>query len=235
MDALTIDESVDRIEQMIEEGGVHQHVALNAAKVVKARDDLELAGTISTCDLINADGMSLVWASRILRRPVPERVAGIDLMDRVLARAAIRGYPVYFLGARDEIVARAVQVESDRHPGLLICGWRNGYWQDSDEQAVVRDIQSSAPAILLVALPSPKKELFLGRNRSSLGVPFVMGVGGSFDVVAGFTTRAPFWAQRVGLEWLFRLAQEPRRMFGRYAAGNTRFMAMVWREWRRQK
>jgi N-acetylglucosaminyldiphosphoundecaprenol N-acetyl-beta-D-mannosaminyltransferase len=235
VDALTLEETLDRAEDLIRAGGAHQHVVLNAAKVVQAQDDADLQAIIRSCDLVNADGMSVVWASRLLGEPLPERVTGIDLMDALLARAASRGFPVYFLGAREEVVRRVVEVECERHPGLEVAGYRNGYWTPDQEKEVIEAVAAACPAILLVAIPSPRKEQLLARHRETLAVPFTMGVGGSFDVVAGVTSRAPAWMQRTGLEWLHRLMLEPRRMFKRYLVGNTKFVLLVIREWRRAR
>ena len=225
---LTMAETVDRVEALVSaDAGAHQHVVLNAAKVVQVQSDSELREIISGCSLVNADGQSVVWAARLLGIDVPERVAGIDLMDRLLARAAERGWPVYFLGAREEVVRRVPELEMARHPGLVVAGWRNGYWAAEDEASVVAEIAASGAALLFVAMPTPAKERFLARHLDALGVRFAMGVGGSFDVVTGVTRRAPLWMQRLGLEWAFRLLQEPRRMFRRYLVGNTRFIVLT--------
>lgn len=232
VDVLTLKETVDCVEEMVRGGGTHQHVVLNAAKVVKAADDPALAAIIRSCDLVNADGMSIVWASRLLGRPLPERVTGIDLMDALLARAAELGWPVYFLGAQPDVVQRVVEVEVARHQGLIVAGFRDGYWNADEEDEVVGKVAAACPEVLFLAIPSPAKEEFLARHRDQLSIPFVMGVGGSFDVVAGVTSRAPLWMQRFGLEWVHRLILEPRRMFKRYLVGNSKFILLVARHWR---
>jgi N-acetylglucosaminyldiphosphoundecaprenol N-acetyl-beta-D-mannosaminyltransferase len=229
VDALTMDESVDAIDALIAAGGVHQHVVLNVAKVVAADRDRELRAIIEACDLVNADGQPIVWASRILGRPLPERVAGIDLMHRLFARAAERGYGVYLLGAKQDVVEAVAQRVQDDHPGIRIAGWRDGYWEPDAEPDVVAAIAAARPQIVFVAISSPAKERFLARWKSSIGAPFVMGVGGAFDVVAGRVRRAPRWMQRAGLEWLFRLVQEPRRMLPRFASDAPRFAWLVLR------
>jgi N-acetylglucosaminyldiphosphoundecaprenol N-acetyl-beta-D-mannosaminyltransferase len=230
IDCLTLDETMTEIDRLVRSGGVHQHVVLNAAKVVQAQSDAELCTAIVDCDVINADGMSVVWAGKLLGVPIPERVAGIDLMERLLAHASRARWPVYFLGARQPVVERVIDVETARHHGLVVAGYRNGYWTADEEAAVVQKVASAAPTVLFVAMPSPRKEQFLARHRKSLRVPFVMGVGGSFDVVAGVIQRAPQWMQQAGLEWLFRLLQEPRRMARRYIVGNTQFAILVARD-----
>lgn len=227
IDALDMEATLARCEELIRAGGYAQHVAINAAKVVKLHDDAELAAIVRECTLVNADGQSIVWASRLLRRPLPERVAGIDLMHRLLALAEDRGYRVFVLGARAATLEQAVERINAQHPRLVWAGWRDGYFDDAQAGAVCEQIRRSQADILFVAMSSPQKEYFLGAHGRALGVPFVMGVGGAIDVVAGVTRRAPVLWQRLGLEWLYRLLQEPRRMFRRYAVTNARFTWMV--------
>lgn len=229
IDPLDAEQTMQRIDDFIRSGGVHQHVVVNAAKIIEANRNPELAAAIAQCDLVNADGMSVVWAARLLGHPVPGRVAGIDLMEKLLARAAALGYSVYFLGAKPDVVADVVRLSSQRYPGLRVAGFRDGYWTAEAEVHVVSEVARSNAAILFLAIPSPRKEEFLAAHKSAMTVPFVMGVGGSFDVLAGRVSRAPAWMQRLGLEWLHRLRQEPRRMFKRYLVGNTKFIALTLR------
>ena len=230
LDALTMSATVDRIGSLVRGGGRHQHVALNAAKVVALRDDPSLATIVRNCSVVSADGQAVVWAARLLGVDVPERVAGIDLMDELLARAAREGWSVYFLGATHDVVAATVEEECRRHPGLRVAGFRDGYWTPAEEARVVASVAATKADLLFVAMPTPRKERFLAEHLDALGVTFAMGVGGSFDVVAGITSRAPRWMQRLGLEWAHRLLQEPRRMFRRYLVGNSRFIALTLRE-----
>lgn len=229
VDRLDMEQTVALCRRAIDERRFTQHMAINAAKVVAMHDDPELRSIIEACELINADGQSIVWASRLLRDPLPERVAGIDLMHELLALAEEHGYRVYVLGARQEVLDEALRVIAGRHPRLVVAGARHGYFSDGEAADIARAIGATRPDILFVAMSSPKKEYFLGRYRDVIGAPFVMGVGGSIDVVAGATRRAPAFMQRTGLEWLFRLLQEPRRMFRRYAVTNARFVALVLR------
>lgn len=227
VDALTMDQTVEAVRGMVACGAPHQHVCLNAAKVVELDGSPELADVVSRCDLVSVDGQSVVWASRVLGAPVPERVAGIDLFQRLLGEAAAAGLPVYLLGARDDVVRRTAEIAVEQHPGLVVAGCRSGYWTPEQEADVVADVAASGAAMLFVALPSPRKEHFMEQWGVELGVPFRMGVGGSFDVLAGVTRRAPRWMQRAGLEWSYRLLQEPRRMFRRYLVGNTAFVRLT--------
>src|ERR1700722_3582648 len=203
IDNLTLEETVGRVEEMIHEGETHQHVVVNVDKIVKRQNDLELRNAVLSCDLINADGQPIVWASRLLQNPLKERVTGVDLFDNLVARCAEKGYQPYLLGARQEIVEKVVEVLKLRHPNLKIAGSRNGYWHPAEEAQVVQEIKRAQPQMLFVAMGSPKKEIFLNRWKAELQTPFVMGVGGTFDVVAGLVRRAPLWMQKCGLEWFF--------------------------------
>lgn len=229
IDRLDVPDTLSAIERVIASGHFTQHMSINAAKLVAMQDDPKLHAIVAACGLVNADGQSVVWASKLLGDPLPERVAGIDLMESLLALAEQRGYRIYFLGARADVLARAVDRLTEKYPRLEIVGARDGYYAEEESSAVAAEICASRADILFVAMSSPRKEYFLGEYGQALGVPFVMGVGGSVDVAAGLTRRAPAIWQRLGLEWLFRLLQEPRRMFRRYAVTNTRFLVLVGR------
>ncbi len=225
-------ETLDEVDRLIAAGKPAQHCVVNAAKAVAMDEDQTLREIVQSCALVNADGQAVVWASRALGAPLPERVAGIDLFEALLARAARRGYSVYFLGARQHVVDEVVRRATARHPNLRVAGHRDGYFTAAENAAVVAGVREAAPDILFVGMPSPRKEYWLAENLEALGVPFSMGVGGSFDVYAGLTKRAPEWMQRLGLEWLYRFAQEPRRMWRRYLVGNAAFVRLCVREWR---
>ena len=229
VDAVTLREAVVEIDQRISRGEPAQHMSLNAAKLLKRdRDDI-LREAIDHCELITADGQAIVWAGRALGVTLPERVTGIDLMSALLELAEERGYRVFLLGAREEISAKAEAAIRRCHPQLRIVGRHHGYFSAEEEQGVVSAIAAARPQMLFVALETPAKELFLARHRDRLELPFVMGVGGALDVLAGIRRRAPRWLQRAGLEWLYRLAQDPRRLARRYIVGNTQFTWLVFR------
>lgn len=230
MDASTMSETVHAIGDRIERREFTQHVVVNVAKLVNMQTDRMLADSIRACDLINIDGMGVVWAARVLGHDVPERVAGIDLFFALAAMAAERRYPVYLLGATAEVVEKTTQKLRSQFPKLEICGYQHGYFWD-DEVGAVEKIRRSGARLLFVAITSPKKEQFINEWKSRLGVDFVMGVGGSFDVVAGKVRRAPRWMQRVGLEWFYRVIQEPGRMWRRYFRTNLIFVSMLVREY----
>jgi N-acetylglucosaminyldiphosphoundecaprenol N-acetyl-beta-D-mannosaminyltransferase len=225
-----MDEALARCEDAIAAGdGYFQHMSVNAAKLVALHGDSELRAAIEACGLVTADGQSVVWASRLLGGNAPERVAGIDLMQRLCAAADEKGYRIYILGARREVLDAALAQLRQRYPRLTVAGSRDGYYDDSEAAAVCEEIRAARADILFVAMSSPRKEYFLGEQGPDLGVPFAMGVGGSVDVIAGVTRRAPRLLQRLGLEWAYRLAQEPRRLGRRYLGTNFRFAMMVLR------
>jgi N-acetylglucosaminyldiphosphoundecaprenol N-acetyl-beta-D-mannosaminyltransferase len=230
LDIVDMDEAVARCEAAITTREYLQHMSINAAKLVSMREDVELREGVEAAGLVTADGQSVVWAARLFDIDLPERVAGIDLMERMLAAAAERGHRVYFLGAEEEVLRTAIAKLRDRHPNLIVAGSQHGYFSDEETDEVAAAIRASNPDILFVAMSSPRKEHFLGRLGPSLGAPFAMGVGGSVDVIAGLTKRAPVVLQRAGLEWAYRMAQEPRRLGKRYLAKNLSFIWMVLRE-----
>jgi N-acetylglucosaminyldiphosphoundecaprenol N-acetyl-beta-D-mannosaminyltransferase len=229
VNAVTMDQTIDAVRAMVEEGSPHQHVVVNAAKIVELHRNPALRDIVAGCDLVNADGMSVVWAARLLGKRLPERVTGIDLFVRLVETAALDGRSVYFLGARSDVVAEVAQHFEERFPDLRVAGYRDGFWKDDAE--VIEAVRAARPDYLFLAIPSPRKEFWLHDHLAALGVPFVMGVGGSFDVITGRVARAAPWAQRAGLEWLWRVAQEPRRMWKRYLVGNSRFIALTAQEW----
>ncbi|MFL5963655.1 MAG: WecB/TagA/CpsF family glycosyltransferase [Gaiellaceae bacterium] len=228
-------ETVDAALETIESGRFAQHGALNAAKIVRLQSDTTLRDAVGGCEIITADGQAVVWAGRLLGLPVPERVTGIDLMATLLAAADDRGLRVYLLGARPDVVADVAALVAAQYRRAEVVGSRDGYFDADAEPAVVKAIAAARPHLLFVAIESPKKELFLAAHREAFGACFAVGVGGTFDVLAGRKSRAPSLAQKAGLEWLFRLLQEPRRLGMRYLVGNSRFIALVARERFRRK
>lgn len=227
LDPVEMDEAVARIDAAIAQRRFFRHGDLNAAKVVAIRHDREMRDSIEQAELVVADGQSVVWAARLLGVRLPGRVAGIDLMHRTIALAEERGYSIFILGARQDVLERAVARLKEDHPRLIIAGYRNGYFEPGEDQTVADAIGRSGADMLFVAISSPQKEYFLARHGRDLGVLYVMGVGGAIDVVAGHTRRAPLWVQRIGFEWAFRLVQEPRRLFRRYLVTNVRFLVLV--------
>jgi N-acetylglucosaminyldiphosphoundecaprenol N-acetyl-beta-D-mannosaminyltransferase len=230
IDRIDMSEAARRCDRFIRSRAGAQHMAINAAKIVAMRHDPELRALVDRCELVTADGQAVVWASRLLGDPLPARVAGIDLMFELLALAEERGYRVYLLGAQTETMRAAVARLRERYPRLIIAGYHDGYFSDEEEPFVAAEIRAARSDLLFVAMPTPRKEYFIGRWGPELGVAFSMGVGGAIDVVAGVTRRAPRFLQRMGLEWAFRLAQEPRRLMRRYLVTNSQFIALTLRD-----
>ena len=202
----------------------------NAAKVVMAERDAVLRDTLWNATLLAADGQSLVWASRVLGQPLPERVAGIDYMLDLLSVADARGWRVFFLGGRDEVLDAVVGFCRREHPGLVVAGRHNGYFPPERDAEVARIVRESNADLMFVGMPSPRKELWIDQQGPATGVSLAVASGGSFDVIAGVVRPAPALWQRLGLEWFWRVVQEPRRLWKRYLTTNSRFLAKVARE-----
>ncbi len=233
MDNLTMKESVALIENKISANEFMQHVVVNVAKLVHMQNDKVLSESVKACDMINIDGMGVVLGARFCGHNVAERVAGVDLFYELLAMSAKRDFPVFLLGAEPAVVNETAAKVKLLYPNLIVAGSQHGYFWGNDghdEKAVVEQIKQSGAKLLFVAITSPKKENFINKWQDELGVNFVMGVGGTFDVVAGKVKRAPKWMQKYGLEWLYRIIQEPRRMWKRYLVTNTRFLFLLLKE-----
>jgi N-acetylglucosaminyldiphosphoundecaprenol N-acetyl-beta-D-mannosaminyltransferase len=223
-------EAVDLIDRAIQNRTRLLIGVVNAAKIVNMRRDQQLSDSVLSSDVIFADGFSVVLASRLLGTPLPERIAGIDLMDAILARGNDRRYRVYCLGATAEVLVRAERAMALVHPDIKFVGRHDGYFSAAEEEAVAEDIRRSSADVLFVAMTSPKKEQFLARWGPMIQVPVCHGVGGSFDVVAGKVKRAPERWQRYGFEWLYRVCQEPTRLWKRYLVTNSLFLGMLFLE-----
>ncbi len=230
IDLLTFDETVSAAVDAMLMGKPTQHVAINVAKLVKARHDPELKRDVVESHIIGIDGMGIVWGARALGLSVPHRVPGVDLMERLLQICAAHDFRPYLLGARKNVLERAVVNSLYRWPGLSFAGYRDGYFSPEEEAAVIEDIRFAAPHCLFIGMPTPQKERFLHKYRDVLGVPFIMGIGGGIDVLAGHVKRAPDFVQKAGLEWLYRTYQEPRRMWWRYASTNAKFAGLLGKE-----
>ena len=227
VDALTMEETLEKIKGYIDNRDCIQHVVINAGKVNLMQENEELTKIINKCPLINADGQSIVWGSKILGNPLPERVAGIDIFTELVKISAEKGYRPYFFGAKEEVVTEVVRKFKEEYPNLDVAGYRNGYFSQEESKSIAEDINKSGADILFVAFSSPMKEFWIREHMEIMQVPFAMGVGGSFDVVAGKTKRAPKWMQNSGLEWFYRFIQEPKRMFNRYIIGNLKFVKLI--------
>lgn len=235
INAVTMEQVLDRIHEAITARKNLQIGVVNAAKVVNMQRNPMLGEDVLSSDLILADGAAVVWASRILRKPLPERVAGIDLMYGLLSRGNQHRYRVYCLGATEEVSEKVAACIARDYPHVILAGRRNGYFSDEEEQGIAETVARARPDILFVAITSPKKEKFLAKWSGIMGVPICHGVGGSFDVMAGKVQRAPEIWQRLGLEWLYRVKQEPRRLWKRYLVTNVLFLKLLLNEMVNQK
>ena len=232
--SVTLSAALDIVDQAISRHERLHIGVLNAAKVVNMRRDPTLHEDVVGSDLILADGIAVVWSSRLLGRSLPERVTGIDLMMGILNRGNLKSYSVYCLGATEEVSRGVAGQLALRYPGVRLAGRHHGYFSEADEPVLVDEIAAARADVLFVAMVSPKKEKFMAQWIGRLDVPVCHGVGGSFDVFVGKVVRAPEKWQRAGLEWLYRLKQEPRRLWRRYLVTNTLFIGMVFVElWRR--
>ena len=227
---LTSLQALDNIDSAIKNKKSLHIGMLNAAKIVNMKRNPALGEDVRSSNMILADGSSVVMAAKILRKPLPERVAGIDLMHGILSRGDKEKYRVFCLGATPEILAKTEVEIGKQYPGVIIAGTQHGYFNEQEEQSVAQKIADSNADVLFVAITSPKKEQFMARWNNTMRVPVVHGVGGSFDVLAGKVQRAPLIWQKYGMEWLYRVLQEPRRLWKRYFITNTLFFGMLAKE-----
>lgn len=236
IDPLTKKETLEKVDEYYIQQKKSLHLmGVNADKINLCQTDSELMRIVNECEIINADGASVVLAGKYLGLDIPERVAGIDLMQDLLKLSEIKQYPVYFLGAKQEILDKMLQNFKTSYPNLIVSGAKNGYFSDNDLPAIMEDIKVASPAIVFVGITSPKKEYIVDNFlKNGLNSVF-MGVGGSFDVLSGAIPRAPLWMQKANLEWLFRVMNEPKRLFKRYFIGNITFIKSILCERRSHK
>jgi N-acetylglucosaminyldiphosphoundecaprenol N-acetyl-beta-D-mannosaminyltransferase len=204
-----MEQAVQRVRALVASGGPHQVVTVNGAMLVAAARDPVVRRILSQASLLVPDGAGVLLAARIVGRPPYARVPGVELAERLCAAAAAEGWRVFLLGAAPGVAQAAADALRRRYPGLQVAGVHHGYF--ADDAAVVARVQQARPHLLLVALGFPRQEIWIARHRLTLGVPVSMGVGGTLDVLAGRVRRAPPWVQRAGLEWAYRLLQDPRR------------------------
>lgn len=227
---MTMQETLAYIADSIAEGKYIHHGVVNASKVVKMQKDQELFDSVINTDLINADGAGIVWAAKTLGTPLPERVTGVDLMRNLVELSAEKKYKIFFFGAKEEVVKKVVDIYTETYSADIIAGYRNGYFKEAEAESIAEEIANSGANILFVAISSPMKEIFLHRHKEILKkVNFIMGVGGSFDVVAGKVKRAPLWVQNIGMEGAARFIQEPRKMWRRFIIDNVKFVSLVYK------
>lgn len=227
---LTMKETLVEVEKyLIKEKPLHL-MGVNADKINLCLNNEEIKKIVNDSEIVNADGASIVLAARYLGYNIPERVAGIDLMQELLTLSEYKGYSVYFLGAKEEIILKMIKRFKTLYPNLRVVGYRNGYFSDGEIDEIHDEIRILKPNIVFVGITSPKKEYlinyFLNKGLNSV----FMGVGGSFDVLSGSIKRAPLWMQKANLEWFYRVINEPKRLFKRYFVGNVEFINHVLKE-----
>jgi N-acetylglucosaminyldiphosphoundecaprenol N-acetyl-beta-D-mannosaminyltransferase len=207
--------------EIIRKSGSHVIHFVNGNKIAKARGDRAMREILWRGDYVLTDGQPLLPMARMLGIRIPERIDGIGLMEKLLVLADEKHYRIYLLGGRQDVLDKCVATVQQRYPGACIAGSRNGYFQQTDLPAIVANINAASADILFIGIASPMKEQFADQWKEHIKATIIQGVGGSFDVLTGLIPRAPVWIQRLGFEWLYRVAQEPRRMFWRYATTNT--------------
>jgi N-acetylglucosaminyldiphosphoundecaprenol N-acetyl-beta-D-mannosaminyltransferase len=236
---LTYEELCRRISERVEAGQPGYIVTPNVDHVCRYHRDPSFQAAYREAAHVLADGMPVVWAARLFGRPIREKLSGSDLLPRLTEYAAERGYSVFYLGAAEGVAEEVARRLEERHPGLRVKGTYSppyGFEKDPEANAeVLRRLHEAKPDICFVALGSPKQEVWLHENCIAAGVPVLIGVGAAFDFVAGRVRRAPVWMQKSGMEWLWRLSQEPRRLARRYLVDDCFFLALLWREIKKRR
>ncbi|HYE31497.1 MAG TPA: WecB/TagA/CpsF family glycosyltransferase [Methylomirabilota bacterium] len=233
-DNITFPQAIELIEKMIASRKPHYLATANVDFLVQASHDVELRRILFDAHLVICDGTPLVWASRLLGNPLPERVAGSDLVPLLIKLAAEKGYRPFFLGATEEVAEKAVRLLKEKYPTLQIAGHYSPPFNrllEMDHEEIRKRIQESNADMLFVGFGCPKQEKWISMHYRSLGVPVSIGIGATIDFLAGKVSRAPVWMQKTGTEWLFRLAQEPKRLFGRYARDLQHFSGAIVSQW----
>lgn len=227
VDAITQKQTVELVDEYIRLKEPLHLIGVNADKVNMMRRNPDFLALVNECGIINADGASLVLASKVLGEALPERVAGIDLMGALVRNAAHKGYRVFLLGAKETVVQKTAKALLDSNPSLKIAGLQDGYFKKKEWSLIYERMASTKPDIVFVGITSPMKEQLVTFFQHKGSDAVFMGVGGSFDVISGEIARAPKWMQNCNLEWLFRVIKEPRRLFKRYLVGNGKFIWTV--------
>jgi N-acetylglucosaminyldiphosphoundecaprenol N-acetyl-beta-D-mannosaminyltransferase len=207
-----MEETLAILDGFIQEGGPHHIVTLDASMCITASEDPELAQIIRRADLVTPDSAGVLWACARSGHPFEGRVSGVEIVQRLCALSPHTGYRIWFLGAAPGVARQAAENARKQFPGCRIVGVQDGYFSEDQEPEVVAQIAEAGPDILCVAMGIPRQEKFIARNRGRLGVPVMIGVGGTLDVMAGIVNRAPHWMQRLNLEWLYRLAKNPKKI-----------------------
>lgn len=212
VDAITMDECMDRIADFVRSGKPHLIATADSSGIVQAQDDSELKELYETADLVTPDSAGVVWALRRLGKPIPARVSGVDIVDQACAKSADSGWRIYFLGAAQGVAELAAERMRLRHPGCNIVGARHGFFPPESDSVVAAEVAEAKPDLLFVAMGIPRQEKFIRATEATIGAKVAMGVGGTFDVFSGRVRRAPKLLQTMRLEWAWRLAQNPTKI-----------------------
>lgn len=236
IDSMTMQQTIDRcLIWCSDDESARTLITVNAGILIMMRSDPLLKQACTKGDVIVADGVPVVWASRLLGTPLAGRVAGVDLMQQLLQTGHKNKLRIFLLGAKQEVIDKLSDICNKKYPDLVIAGIRNGYFKESDYPEVIHEVKESKADILFIGMPTPFKEIWSEQYRDEFGVSVIIGVGGSFDVLAGFVQRAPVWMQNIGMEWFWRLLMEPRKMWKRYLVTNTQFLYFLGLEFVRQR
>jgi len=221
IDRLNLQQALERIDYFVRGERARLVITPDTLAVMRARTDRQYLEITKQADLVTPDGAGLLWAAAFLEKPLPERITGIDLINHICELAVKKGYRLYLLGAEEKVIKKAVQNLKEKYPGLQIVGYHHGYFDDNgDSEApeglrindIINDITEKKPDFLLVGMGVPKQEIWISNYKDRLGVPVCIGIGGSFDVLSGKIPRAPLWMQSHGMEWVFRIIKEPKRI-----------------------
>lgn len=220
IDRIDSSQALEKIENFVKKGGVHFVITPDTLAILRARKDKEYLSITHKADLVTPDGAGILWATSFLFQPLPERITGIDMINHICQLAIMKNYKLYLLGAKAEVIKKAVENLEKKYPGIQIVGYHHGYLDSSsserknkeNEDIVINDITAKKPDFLLVGMGVPKQEIWISKHKDKLKVPVCIGIGGSFDVLSGKVPRAPLWMQRHGMEWIFRLIKEPKRI-----------------------
>ena len=235
IDVLTYKETIDLVEKYVITNTPLHLMGVNADKINEVNENEMMKKIVNSCGIVNADGASVVLASKYLKQNLPERIAGIDLMQDLVKLSEEKHYSIYLLGAKQEVVEKTMRVLKEKHPKLIVKGIHNGYFKEDQYQQISDQLKKLKPDFVFVGITSPMKEYLIEFLQNDGNNCVFMGVGGSFDVISGNIRRAPGWIQKMNLEWLFRVIQEPKRLFKRYFIGNWKFIKAVIKEKRLNK
>lgn len=225
--SISFKDAIFKLESFIQERIPRIVYTVSIELAVLANENQDFRKLYDSADLLLVDSFGLCYVAKLFCKPISEPVNAARLMFAFLDIAVKKGYRIYFLGAKKEVLDKAVKNAKEKYPGINIVGWQHGYFDQENDTEIAKDICERKPDILFVAMSSPLKEKFIAKNVNRINVPVCMGVGGSIDVLAGKFRLAPLWVSKIGFEWFFRFIQEPRRMWKRYLITNIKFFYLL--------